>query len=351
MTAGLSAHVVVDREAKTVDVDVTFPRSTTTAVLGPNGAGKSTFVSALAGLVELREGQISVDGDLWEDTSTGRHVEPRRRNVGVMFQRLNLFPWLDAADNVAYPLRRKGTPRGEARSRARELLEDLGLGTAAGRRPLELSGGEAKRVALARAIVTRPSVLLLDEPLSELDATTRTEVRHLLGEYLRAFEGVAIVVSHDYLDAAALADSVVVLEEGRVSQSGTFDDLAARPQTRYVADLRGTNLYRGNGEGTSVRVGNTTVVVADEAPSTALVAIDPRAVALHLDEPKGSARNAWLLSVSAIEPSGCAARIILRGDIDIVAEVTPGSVVDLALEPGRAVWASVKATEISVYPA
>ncbi|MEA2488096.1 MAG: molybdate transport system ATP-binding protein, partial [Actinomycetota bacterium] len=181
---GLEARICVRRAAKTIDVELSVPARKTVALLGPNGAGKSTVVSALCGLIRLDEGYVSVDGTVWDDTGRKIHLAPQARGVGVVFQDLRLFPWLDAIDNVAYPLRRNGLGRREARSRARDLLGSFGLDEAMTQRADELSGGEAQRVGLARAIVTEPSILLLDEPLSDLDVTARTEVRHLLRDYL-----------------------------------------------------------------------------------------------------------------------------------------------------------------------
>ncbi|MFN2594650.1 MAG: ABC transporter ATP-binding protein [Actinomycetota bacterium] len=347
----VDARIRLQRGATAVDATLRAPSAGTLALVGPNGAGKSTIIAALAGLLPIQDGQVSVDGTTWVDTDRGVHLAPQSRSVGVMFQALRLFPWLNARDNVAYPLRRQGMDKGAARRQASELLDSLGLSDHLTQKPIELSGGEAQRVALARAIVVKPALLLLDEPLSDLDVTTRGEVRHLLREHLSSFEGSTILVTHDHLEAGALADSVVVLENGRITQSGTFEDLAARPRSKYVANLRGTNLYEGTGSEGAVELAHTTLVVAQDPPREALVAIDPRAVALHLDEPKGSPRNAWLLTIKSLEPADRTVRVSLTGDLDLVAEVTPGSVSELDLAAGRRVWATVKATEISVYEA
>lgn len=347
----LDARLRLERGAVTIDAAIATDTGRVIALLGPNGAGKSSIVEALAGLLQIDAGHVYVDGDVWVDTDRAVDVPARGRDVGVMFQGLRLLPWLDALDNVAYPLRRRGVKKHEARKKAAGMLAAVGLERQARIKPNDLSGGEAQRVAVARALVVEPALLLLDEPLSDVDVTARGEIRHLLRDHLKSFGGTTVLVTHDHLDAAALADEVVVLENGHVTQSGSFEDLAARPRSRYVADLRGTNLYEGRGSARSVEIGAITLTVGDDAPRDAFVAIDPRAVALHLDEPKGSPRNAWLLQIARIEPTHRAMRVSMTGPLDLVAEVTEESVNELGLAAGDNVWATVKATEISVYPA
>jgi molybdate transport system ATP-binding protein len=209
--SGLEARVCVHRATKTIDVQLSVPAATTVALLGPNGAGKSTVVSAVSGLIRLDEGCITVEDTVWDNVEHGVHLAPQARRVGVVFQDLRLFPWLDAIDNVAYPLRRKRVRKREAQGRARDLLGSFGLNGVMTQRVDELSGGEAQRVALARAIVTKPSILLLDEPLSDLDVTARADVRSLLRDYLSTFDGSTVLVTHDRADAG-LADNVVLID-------------------------------------------------------------------------------------------------------------------------------------------
>src|SRR5690606_21196165 len=213
-----------------------------------------------------------------------------------VFQEYVLFPHLDALDNVAFGLRARGWRRGPARRRAEERLERLGVGQVARSRPSRLSGGQAQRVALARALALEPDVLLLDEPLSALDAGTRDEVRRDLRAHLSAFPGAAIVVTHDALDAAVLADRVAILDHGRLLQVGEAEEVLAHPRSRYVADLVGVNLLEGYGRGGEVVLaGGGRVVVAEPVHGPVFVVVEPRAVVLSVERPSGSARNVWHL--------------------------------------------------------
>lgn len=218
-------------------VDLHVDAGETVAVVGPNGAGKTTLLRAVAGLAPLSEGRIAVAGAVVEDAASGVRVAPERRPVGTVFADPLLFPHLSVLDNVAYGLRRNGTGRRAARAGAAEWLERVDAGHLAERRPRSLSGGEAQRVALARVLARCPHVLLLDEPLSALDATARPAARRLLRDQLGRFGGGRILVTHDVAEAAELAGRVVVLEAGRVVQEGPADTLGQRPLSPFVADL------------------------------------------------------------------------------------------------------------------
>ena len=191
------------------------------------------------------EGTIALEGALLDDPANGVHVPPERRPIGVVFQSLLLFPHLSATENVAFPLRARGVPKPEARERASELLTRLGLAKRADARPGDLSGGEAQRVALARALIVEPGLLLLDEPLSALDVGARLRVRDLIREELARFPGVRVIVTHDPVEASALADRLVLLEGGRVTQIGTPEDIRTAPRSRYAAALVGVNAFHG----------------------------------------------------------------------------------------------------------
>ena len=352
MTAGgLRADVEVRLGALDLKVVLAVAPGETVAVLGPNGAGKTTLLRALAGLHELDTGTVVLDGEVLEDTTGRRRVACERRPVGMVFQDNLLFPHLSAVDNVAFGLRARGVRRGEARRRAGEWLERLGLAALAEARPGRLSGGEAQRVALARALAVGPRLLLLDEPFAALDASTRSSVRRDLRAHLASCPGAALVVTHDAVEAAALADRLVVLEGGRVAQEGALAELTARPRSRYVADLVGVNLFPGRAEGSCVTLaGGFVLTVAEQASGDVLVAVAPRAVTLHRQRPDGSPRNVWEGSVAAVEHQGDRARVTIGGALPLVAEVTAAAAGDLSLEGGGPVWVAVKATEIEVFP-
>ena len=219
-------------------------------------------------------------------------------------------------------------------------------------RPRALSGGQAQRVALARAMVGDPRLLLLDEPLAALDAATRTEVRRDLRRHLASFDGTRLLVTHDPLEAMALADRLVVLEDGRVTQTGGPAEVSARPRSRYVAELVGVNLWRGRADGDSVELeGGGRLVVAGDHRGQVFAAVHPHAVALHRRAPEGTPRNVWAGTADTLDVVGDRVRVQVAGPVPIVAEVTAAAAAELRLADGGPVWASVKATEIAVYPA
>ncbi len=333
-----------------LDVEVHAGDHEVVAVLGPNGAGKTTLLRALGGLVAIDTGRIVVDGQVVDDPGANVFVPPERRGIGFVFQNYLLFPHLSALDNVAFGLRARRLPRRAARARAMSALTALGLAAKAEARPAQLSGGEAQRVALARAVAVEPAVLLLDEPLAALDASTRLDVRSALRAVFDQFHGTRILVTHDPVDALTLADRLVILEEGRVAQAGTTDEIVARPRSQYVADLVGVNLYRGRADGTVVHVDGVTLTTVDDLRGAVLAVVPPHAVVLHRERPAGSARNVWAGTVATIDHLGPRVRVRVAGALPIVAEVTPAAVAALALTEGGSVWAAVKATEIAVYP-
>ena len=348
----LDAEIVVHRDGFTLDLALTVAAGEVVALLGPNGAGKTTALRALAGLVPLDSGHARIGRDVAEDTAARVRVPSERRQVGVVFQDYLLFPHLSARENVAFGLRARGVDRHAARERADAVLARFGLAEHAGKRPGALSGGQAQRVALARALVTEPQLMLLDEPLSALDAGTRIEVRADLRRRLAEFSGATVVVTHDPVDAFVLADRLVVVEDGRVVQTGTPSEVARRPVTAYVARLVGLNLYRGvAADGTVTLDGGGSLVGAHHADGPVFVSFRPSAVTLHRARPDSSARNAWPVTVDAIEQQGDTVRVALSGQPDVAVDVTPLAVAELGLEPGNRVWAALKATETEVYPA
>jgi molybdate transport system ATP-binding protein len=344
----------VRRRLGTLDlaVDLTVGEEVV-AILGPNGAGKTTLLRVLAGLEPIDAGHVSVDGTTWDDAAADVFVPPERRPVGMVFQDYLLFPFLDARENVAFPLRSRGVAKREARARADAWLNRVDLADRTGAKPGELSGGQAQRVALARALVSEPRLLLLDEPLAALDAGARIDIRRELRRHLADAPGARLIVTHDAIDASVLADRVVVLEDGRVAQEGTMAEIARHPRSEYVADLVGLNFFRGTArDGVVALGGGGEIVVADHAVAGAVyVAFHPRAVSLSLHEPDGSARNRWAGTVADVDTHADRVRIGVSGAVPLAAEVTLEAARELELVPGAAVVAAVKATEVRVYPA
>jgi molybdate transport system ATP-binding protein len=353
----------IDVEARRGDFSVKAAfeaaSSETVALLGPNGAGKSTLIATLAGIDPPASGRIELDGQILDDAAAGRHLPPERRPVGVVFQDRLLFPHLSAIDNVSFPLRARGVGRRRARSSAADLLARLGLAERAQARPAELSGGEAQRVALARALIHEPRLLLLDEPLTSLDVRARTQVRTMVRRELNAFPGVRLLVTHDPMEAMSLADRMVLVEDGRVTQIGTPAEVRAAPRTPYVAELVGVNLFTGRLEPLEAGAGRIVtpegdVVVAwpaemEGAFDPVMGLLRPADVSLHLRPPEGaSARNVLEGIVSSISMEGERARVRLDTSPPLVAEVTLGSVERLGIREGTRLWASFKAVEVRV---
>ena len=334
-----------------LECDVQMPAGVTVAVLGPNGAGKTTLLRAIAGLIAIDDGRIEVDGCLFEDTASRTWMTPEARRVGFLFQDHGLFPHMSVLDNVAFGMRARGVDQRAAKAKASEWLERVDLTAHASSRPSALSGGQTQRAALARVLVTEPRVLLLDEPLAAVDAAGRIELRRALRKHLGTFSGVRLLVTHDPLEAASLADRVVVLEGGRVTQEGRFVEVTARPRSLWIARMAGLNLLRGVMSGNSLKLDDgSALTVASDVTGPALATIHPRAVALYLQAPEGSPRNVLRCQVAGVDPEGDRWRIRLDGPIPLVAEVTPAAAAELRLAEGGDVFAVVKATEVYVYP-
>jgi molybdate transport system ATP-binding protein len=350
----LEAQVALRKGTLDLDVELSVGGSGVVVLLGPNAAGKTTLLRAIAGLVPLDRGRVALDGEVLEDTAAGIAVPPERRSVGVVFQNYLLFPHMTALENVAFGLRARGEGRGPARARALALLERMGLADQASAKPRALSGGQAQRVALARALATDPALLLLDEPLAAMDAGARAELRRGLSRHLAAYEGTCIVITHDPIEAMTLGDQLVVLETGRVVQSGTPGELSAHPRSRYVAELLGLNLYRGRVRDRRVELGGgRRLIAADPLPDgrDVFAVFSPRAVALYRQLPDGSPRNVWRGAVEDLDYVGNHIRAHVSGDLPVIAEVTPGAVASLRLDEGGEVFVAVKAMEIEVYEA
>ncbi|MET9295616.1 ABC transporter permease [Streptomyces sp. NPDC003077] len=322
---------------------------TTIAVVGPNGAGKTTLLRALLGLTPRAHAALTL-GE--RDVTV---LPPHRRDIAWVPQDGALFPHLTALGNTAYGLRAHGTSRAEARWEAQGWLDRLGVGHLADRRPAQLSGGQAGRVALARALAARPRLLLLDEPLAALDQTTRTQVRHTLRRHLDGFGGVCLIVTHDPVEAVSLADRVLVLDGGRPLQDAAPAEVTRHPRSPWVARMLGRNAWSGTATGDGLEVaGGGRLVAADPLPegTEALAVIGPEAVSVHRERPSGSPRNVWPGKIREITALGSRLRVLVGSSEvpDLVAEVTPQAAAELRLGEDMEVWISAKATEVTLVP-
>ncbi|MBB3041738.1 sulfate/molybdate ABC transporter ATP-binding protein [Nocardioides soli] len=341
-----------------VDVALDAAAGETVAVLGPNGAGKSTLLSVAAGLLRPDAGRVVLDGT--ELTGPDAWVPPHARRIALLAQDALLFPHLSALENVAFGPRSRGVSRHVARERARAWLDEVGVGELAGRRPDQLSGGQAQRVAVARALAADPRLLLLDEPMAALDVAVRPALRQTLRRVLT--DRTVVLVTHDVLDALLLADRVVVVDDGRVVEEGPTQTVLARPRSAFAARIAGLNAVRGTWrdgavagpDGIEVRGLSDGEQPTAGAPAVAV--FRPSAVSVYGDgdhePPAGSPRNVIAVTVTDLEPLGDRVRVHAAppSGPSLAADVTPLAAAELDLVPGLHVVFSVKATEVSVYP-
>jgi molybdate transport system ATP-binding protein len=345
------AAVVEDRG---FDVELTVAEGETLAVLGPNGAGKSTLLALIAGLLRPDHGTARLGDRLLFDVDglgCGPSLRPHERGVSMLAQDALLFPHLSALDNVAFGPRSAGVPRREAGRRAADWLARVDATGLADRRPVQLSGGQAQRVAVARALAAGPDLLLLDEPMAALDVSVAPALRRTLRDVLA--DRTAIVVTHDVLDAFTLADRVVVLEGGRVVDAGPTHDVLERPTTPFAAGLAGLDLLTGTAHGGGVRLEDGTLLTARSADglpagAAAAVAVRPSAVRVSTGSPASPtpSENVLDVVVTDLEPRGDVVRV-RAGDVS--ADVPPGVVAGLDLVPGSAVRFSFDAGDAVAY--
>jgi molybdate transport system ATP-binding protein len=320
------------------------------AIAGPSGAGKSTLLRIAAGLLHPDEGVVRCGEEIWLATALGHDVAPEQRGCGYVFQDYALFGHLRVWQNVAYGLRR--LPRATRRDRAHELLERFGIAALADARPRTLSGGERQRVALARALAPQPRALLLDEPLSALDARTRASASRELASVLRTTGVPALLVTHDFTEAAVLGDRVAVIDAGRIVQQGTAGELAAAPASAFVADLTGAVVLSGTaragpGDTTIVELdGGGLAVSTDRRSGRVALSVHPWEISLEPAgaSPAGSAQNRLQAQVVTVTRIGNRVRVGLAAPQPLVAEITGAALDGLDLEPGAQVAASWKAT-------
>jgi molybdate transport system ATP-binding protein len=338
----LDVHIAHSLRAFGLELDLTVEPGTL-ALVGPSGAGKTTTLRAIAGLLRPDRGRIVLGGRPWLDTDVGLDLPPERRRVGLLFQEYALFPHLSVRHNVAFG----------GRHRADELLERFRITGLAGARPATLSGGERQRVALARALARDPEVLLLDEPLAALDAYTRAHVRGELRDLLRELALPTLIVTHDFEDAATLADRVGVVVRGRLLQLDRPAELVARPASPFVASFTGANLLTGTASPgpdglTAVALdGGFSALTTDEGRGRAALAVYPWEISLARDAPDDSAVNHVRAPIASLVQLGNRVRVRVG---PLAAEVTSASAERLHLREGEVVVASFKATAARLLP-
>lgn len=343
------------------EFDLTLADGEVLAVLGPNGAGKSTLLGLIAGLLRPDDGSVVLGDRTLTDTAAGVLVPPHDRGVALLSQQALLFPHLTAAANVAFPARSRGASRKASRGVADRWLREVDATDLADRRPAQLSGGQAQRIAIARALAAEPRLLLLDEPMAALDVAVAPVLRSLLRRILRDQRRTAVIVTHDLLDALALADRVAVVESGRITESGSVRDVLTFPRSAFAARIAGVNLVSGTlvGPGAlettwGVRLSG----IPDDggvATGSGVALFSPCAVAVHTDRPHASPRNVFAVTIAVLEAHGATVRVHAApnpdGSAGPAADVTVAAVAELDLTPGARVWFAIKAHEVHVLPA
>jgi molybdate transport system ATP-binding protein len=338
----LALNITLALRTLRVDLALEVGRETV-ALVGPSGAGKTTVLRTIAGLARPDRGRIVLGETVWLDTEQRIDRPSEERSVGYVFQDYALFPHLSVRKNVAFG----GVERVD------ELLERFAIRQLAKARPADISGGERQRVALARALAREPAVLLLDEPLSALDAHTRNAVRAELQELLREVRLPTLLVTHDFEDAAALADRIGVVLEGKLLQMGTAAELVLEPADPFVASLTGSVLLTGRAQPgpdglTEVKLDDGTLVYsAERGIGRVGVVVHPWEVTLARSAQTDSARNHLRAPIAALVPDGDRVRVRVG---PLTAEITAAAARELELAPGVTVVASFKATGARLVP-
>jgi len=318
-------------------------------VLGPTGAGKTVLVECIVGIYRPKTGRVIVDGHDVTD------LYPEERHVGYVPQDYALFPNMTVARNVAYGLEARKAPRADVEKRVREMMDLLGIAHLDCRLPLNLSGGEKQRVALGRALITQPRILLLDEPLAALDENLRSGLAAELRRVHRTLHGTFLHVCHSFEETADVADRVAIMKEGRLAQVGTIEEVLSRPANLFVAEFsRARNFLHGTaeriGDGCRVRLNGGPILLSDygafDGPVT--VAIRPEDIALDGPAQAGGATS-WPATVTAIRPKPTHTEIELDAGFPLVAHDrrAPGGP---SLSVGDPIAVHVRAQAVKVFP-
>lgn len=338
----LRCNIRVARRSFALDLDFDLARETI-ALVGPSGAGKTTALRAIAGLVRPETGRISVGDAIWFDAASRIDVRPEHRSVGVVFQAYALFPHLTVRQNIAFG----------GRAKVDELMDRFGLRRFADARPSQLSGGEQQRVALARALARDPAVLLLDEPMAALDPETRTHVRAELAALFAELRLPTILVTHDYLDAATLADRIGVLRDGKLLQLDRASELVAHPADPFVARFTGANVLYGTARATKDGLtevlldGGVSLLSTDDASGRVAAVVQPWDVTVTRHRADGSSLNMLEGAITSVAHLGSRVRI---GVGPIIAEITSSSAERMGLRSGDRAHAVFKATTTRLIP-
>ena len=326
------------------DVSVHVGKGEFFVLMGPTGAGKTVLLEALAGLIPVKSGRIVIG----EKDVTA--LPPEKRGIGIVYQDHALFPHLTVMDNITYGLHFRKVDKQETQAHLERLIDELGLSHLTKRLPVNLSGGELQRAALARALMVSPTVLLLDEPLSALDPNFREEIRHELKRLHRSSGATFMMVTHDFAEALALADRGAVIHDGEIVQTGRIEDIFQRPDTAFVADFVGMkNIFRAEFTGTLARIGRELTIELGRSPDNehGFLAIRPEDVVLSKKPLDSSMRNSFKGAVSGVFDHGFYYEVhVAVTDTVFRCLITKAALIDLRVREGAEIFLSFKATAI-----
>ena len=349
---------VLKKELRDFSLDVeqiSVNAGETLALLGPNGAGKSTVLKLLSGLMKPDFGYIELEGAVLADTKNRIYHPAEERNIGYMFQSYALFPHMTARENITYGLKMRHVPKAKREERVLELLSSFGLTEVADEKVTKMSGGQQQRTALARALAPRPSLLLLDEPLSALDSKTQERLRLDLAAVIRQEEVSCILVTHSIMDTLSIADKTAVIERGRITAFGTPEEIVHNPAYGFVS-ADNPNLFRGEvwvkeSGVVCVKVGPVDFRAVTSLSGTVTISIRPEELILSRGRFVSTAVNVFSGRIVKIESAGDGRGMFVRLDIGIplTAAVTPQSVERLGLREGDEVTVTCKATAVNVF--
>ncbi len=318
-------------------VDLEVPDGDFTVLVGPSGCGKSTLLRVIAGLEEVTEGTVEIGGQVVND------VRPKDRDIAMVFQNYALYPYMSVFDNIAFGLKVRKTPNDDIRRRVTEITELLGISDLLNRLPRQLSGGQRQRVAMGRALVRDATIYLFDEPLSNLDAQLRDEMRTEIKRLHQDIRKTMVYVTHDQVEAMTLADRIVLINEGRVEQEGSPMELYARPRTRFVAGflgspqmnfLNGELIDAGNSFGIKLSDGHTLEIPRSRLTSESVhngqritLGVRPEHMSKISSSEDGAKGPALPITVQLVEPTGSRTYVNFRiNDSSVLAELEPGDV-------------------------
>ncbi len=325
------------------DINLNIEENEFFILMGPTGAGKTVLLEAIVGLIPITSGSMSVKNmDITE-------LPPEKRGVGIVYQDHSLFPHLTVLDNITYGLHFHKMDKGQAEKKLNGLVEDLNLSHLLKRIPLNLSGGELQRIALARALMVNPRVLLLDEPLSSLDTAFREEIRASLKRLHKDSNVTFLMVTHDFAEALSLADRAAVMNNGIIEQTGSMEDIFQRPDSTFVADFVGMkNLFAAQFHDTKAIIDNIEIELGRKpANSHGYIAIRPEDIVLSKEKLASSMRNSFKSNVTGVSDKGLYYEVdLMVKKVTFKSLITKSSLFELGIREGIEVLLSFKSTAV-----